>query len=401
MRIIIAGGGVGGLALAQGLARRGIEPFVLECDQDLSVAGDVMMQLGPAACDAVKALVPAHVWDAFRNSAEISPGSWLGLRDCQGNDQDNDQLVTQEDIAHIDRGSLRRILATDLGKYLQLGTRCVGFKEVPDGVIVHTADGQDYLGDGLIIATGGQESLRGQVPGAPGPKELAVAAFGGAIAAADLRIGEAEFAHQESWLAVGQGGWAVSAHYFGAGDPTVYWELYAPKAALVGDAESATGAETEPTAAEAFEEAKRLFAGQDWDPSIHKIVAAAQYSVAAVPLIAPGEDAAWQPKRVTLFGAAAYPTPSLGGAGAHHSLCDAAELAKTLGLVQRGKATLAGALEEGANHAREEAPARAAVPLGLIDIIVGGLTPQAKSGTTWGVQPAPRRPLLARLFRRK
>ena len=59
MRVLIAGGGIGGLALAQGLVGRGIDVVVVEPDVDLERTGGYKLHLGPKAVEALATLLPA------------------------------------------------------------------------------------------------------------------------------------------------------------------------------------------------------------------------------------------------------------------------------------------------------------------------------------------------------
>ncbi len=57
MKMLVAGAGIGGLALAQGLTRAGIAVEVLERDADLSATRGYELHRGPPAVDALRDLL--------------------------------------------------------------------------------------------------------------------------------------------------------------------------------------------------------------------------------------------------------------------------------------------------------------------------------------------------------
>lgn len=69
MRIVVAGGGIGGLALAQGLARAGIEVVVLERDARPQDTGGYRLHLDADAHAALRRLLPPPVLQAVLASA--------------------------------------------------------------------------------------------------------------------------------------------------------------------------------------------------------------------------------------------------------------------------------------------------------------------------------------------
>ena len=66
MRVLIAGGGIGGLALAQGLARSGVDVTVVERDSGLDATGGYKLHLDPGALAALATMLPPALLDALR-----------------------------------------------------------------------------------------------------------------------------------------------------------------------------------------------------------------------------------------------------------------------------------------------------------------------------------------------
>ncbi len=173
--IIIAGGGIGGLAAALGLARKGYRALVLEQAAELGEIG-AGIQLGPNAFHAFDYL---GVGDEARAQAVYVDK--LVLMDA----------VTAEEITHIPVGDdfrarfrnpyavvhradlhgvlLRACRASDL---IDLRTSCqvTGYDQDADRVTAIAADGARIQGLGLIGADGLRSAVRAQLVGDGEPR---------------------------------------------------------------------------------------------------------------------------------------------------------------------------------------------------------------------------------------
>ena len=161
MRVIIAGGGTGGLATAIALRKAGIDPLVLEQAPAFTAIG---AGLGLYA-NAMKALTYLGA-DAYwrETAARIDVSEQRGLGD--------DQLITASSLAPRaakygapyycgHRADLLTSLLTALpGEYVRTGSRVVGLEETPDDVRVELAGGEEVRGDLLVGADGLRSATR-------------------------------------------------------------------------------------------------------------------------------------------------------------------------------------------------------------------------------------------------
>jgi salicylate hydroxylase len=161
VRVIIAGGGTGGLASAIALRKAGIEPLVLEQAPAFTAIG---AGLGLYA-NAMKALTYLGADTYWRQTAaRIDVSEQRGLGD--------DELITSSSLepraakygepyycGH--RADLLTSLLTALPpECVRTGSRVVAFAETPRDVRVELADGEEVRGDVLIGADGLRSATR-------------------------------------------------------------------------------------------------------------------------------------------------------------------------------------------------------------------------------------------------
>jgi len=161
VRVIIAGGGTGGLAAAIALRRAGIEPLVLEQASAFTAIG---AGLGLYA-NAMKALSYLGA-DAYwrQNVARIDLSEQRGLGD--------DELITASSLGpqaakygeHYYCGHRADLLSSLLAALppgcVRTGSRVVAFQETARDVRVELADGSEVRGDLLVGADGLRSQTR-------------------------------------------------------------------------------------------------------------------------------------------------------------------------------------------------------------------------------------------------
>lgn len=169
-RIVIAGGGIGGLALAIGLAQKGVRSIVLEKAPQLGEIG-AGIQLGPNAFHAFDYL---GVGDAARSMAVYIDN--LRLMDAMTGDEitripldDKFRTRFRNPYAVVHRGDLHGVFlraceASDLVE-LRTSAEVVGYEQDADSASALLADGTKVKGSAVIGADGLWSSIRKGVVG--------------------------------------------------------------------------------------------------------------------------------------------------------------------------------------------------------------------------------------------
>ena len=174
-RVVIAGGGIGGLAAALGLAEKGIGAVVLEKSRELGEIG-AGIQLGPNAFHAFDYL---GVGDAARAMAVYIDR--LRLMDAMSGEEithidlgDTFRARFKNPYAVVHRGDLHGVLlkACRARDEIELRTssEVVSYRQDGKSVRVRLASGDEIEGDALIGADGLWSNVRKQVVGDAAPR---------------------------------------------------------------------------------------------------------------------------------------------------------------------------------------------------------------------------------------
>lgn len=164
MRILIAGGGIGGIATAIGLRKEGHEPLVIEQAPKLGFVGQGI-NLG---ANAVKALRYLGAADRV-NERAIRTRGWvyheLSSGDVQLEIPIGDRYGGEQYIS-THRADLLDALVAQLDPGdLRLGSRIEAIEEHPDSVSVRLTDGTTLSGDILVGADGVKSVVRNTLYG--------------------------------------------------------------------------------------------------------------------------------------------------------------------------------------------------------------------------------------------
>lgn len=194
--VIIAGGGIGGLAAALGLARKGFEALVLEKSPSFAEIG-AGIQLAPNAFHAFDRL---GIGEEMRAMAVLIDR--LLLMDAASGEEITHIPLDAAFRAHfgnpyavVHRGELYGALLRACRRHpsaaLRAGAEVVGYAQSETGVAVHLADGEMVEGCALIGADGLHSRVRAQLVGDGAPRVSGHVAYRAVIPAgrmpADLR----------------------------------------------------------------------------------------------------------------------------------------------------------------------------------------------------------------------
>jgi 2-polyprenyl-6-methoxyphenol hydroxylase-like FAD-dependent oxidoreductase len=365
LRVAVAGGGLGGLCLAQGLLKAGVDVTVYERDAQLAGrrqgyrlhvdarAGLALEQCLPPASLAV---FQATCSEASTRLTVVSER--LRVLNEQRRTTDADPYAPATLSTSINRQTLREVLAAGLDGRLVFGSELTGYEltsSQPDssqlagsqlagqgdgrgGVRLHFADGRQAEADLLVGADGVGSAVRRQYLPAAAPADTGKRCVYGSI---PLEPGEADRlppALRDGFTAVigGQVGMATGVVRFRqrpeqaapwlspAGDYLMW--------AVAGDGRSFGVADERLTAmspAELHALTARMI--RSWHPDLRALHARAAVDetflvrIRTSPAVPP-----WPPSRVTVLGDAIHAMSPARGSGANTALQDAALLCRTL-----------------------------------------------------------------------
>lgn len=365
--VLIAGGGIGGLCLAQGLQKAGISCAVYEAAPDIVHSG-YRLHMNALGGDALRDCLPAALYELYLQTSRRTPrremfvlidtwGRELLTRPHVGPPNDQERPHTA-----VNRRTLRQILATGLDEVLHFGRTAIGYEADADGVRLQFEDGSSATGDVLIGADGIHSKVRSQLLPDVGVVDTGMRGmWSTAPLTDDLEhvLPEAVF---DGFTVVDRGDGTIFA--VGVYDPRrpvaqAVAEL-APGAAIDDvepyvmvtygtDLGAAARTDTPDFAhaspAELHDAIRRAMAGAH--PGLVELVERIDESTIAPSAIRYLEVAdPWAPSRVTLLGDAIHAMPPSFGAGANSALRDAAALVRALCDATAGRRSLAEAIGE-------------------------------------------------------
>lgn len=362
MRVVVVGGGIGGLALGAGLRRRGFEVAVFDRDTDVAATGGYHITLDERAQSALRELVAPEIMQRLLASA-----SALRLRERDALwDRRGRLLGRGPDLSgdcgiDADRITLRMLLAEEVGDDLHLGRTVSDVGQGDDGgPRVLFSDAAPVSAD-LVVGADGTHSLVAQhLAGGPTNSPAGIIGFSGRTLRRDLSPGEQQRLGPRSGLAIGPRGAAL---YVGFLDPVGNAALDAPELRMsvttgptyiwgaMFPASRATDSLRELRAGELRAALLRRFREQGWAEHTLEVIARADpHSLAAYRFNAAStratELAPWTAGRITALGDAVHATPPTAGMGAGAAIRDAAALLQHLDHVTAGDTTTAEAVSQ-------------------------------------------------------
>lgn len=355
MRVIVVGGGIGGLALAAGLRRHGFDVLVFERDTDARATAGYHITLDARAQSALRELVaPRIIERLLASSSALRLRDRDALWDRYGRLLGHGPDLSEDPRVDIDRITLRTLLADAVGGDLRLGRTVTGVGRTEDGKpLVMFADAAPVSGDLLVGADGTHSLIARHLAGGPTSAPAGLIGFSGRTAAADLTPDERQRLGPRSGMAIGPRGAAL---YIGFLDPVGNAVLAAPelRAAITTGPTYIWGAMfPESVATDSLREIRggalqvallERFRSQGWNERTLEVIARADpETVAAYRFNAAStrvrDLAPWPAGSITALGDAVHATPPTAGMGAGAAIRDAASLVRYLREAEAGTTT--------------------------------------------------------------
>ncbi|MEJ5913320.1 FAD-dependent oxidoreductase [Pseudokineococcus sp. 1T1Z-3] len=398
LRVVVIGGGIGGLALAAGLGRTGVGVVVHDRDVDPATTGGYHITLDSPAQQALRGLLTPALYERLLASASAVRrrppdvcfdwrGRLLGDLEVKGLDPDS---------IDVDRITLRLLLAEAAGDSLVLDSTCTAVDRDPAGQVRATfADASTATGDLLVGADGPHSLVVRHLAGHPTSRPAGIIGISGRTAAADLDPAEVVRLGPRSSLTVGTRGTALYTGYldpdgFAALNtpdvrsavttgPTYIWGAMFPEVTAPEGLRDQRGAQLRETTIEALravgwaEKPLQVIAR-----TTPETVAAYRFNVGPEH---PRDMAPWPAGNITALGDAVHATPPTAGKGAGTAIIDAHHLVTELAAARAGTQTLNTAISSFETDMRHRGSAVIALSMTTVNRILAGASPAASAIT--------------------
>ncbi len=360
--VMIIGGGIGGLCLAQGLRRAGMEVTVYErTHARTDWLQGYRIHINPHGSRALHDCLPPAVWQQFLDSVSVSDGGF-GFGTEQLEDLlrfDGAEILPEAGPADTHYGasriSLREVLLTDLDDVVCLGKTFERY-EIGTGqrVIAHFSDGTSAMADILIGADGANSRVRRQLLPHAERIDTGILAVAGKhrLDGADLP----RTLREDANIVIPAGSGFLFTAVWQPDRKTIVDDT-APSGFLLdnataytfwayADAASRLPANTE-TLSGADLQGMVLDRTTDWAPALRELIGGSDAgTVNALRVRSATPVDQWQTGRVTLLGDAIHNMTPMAGIGANTALRDADLLRRQLLAVASGERELVPALHE-------------------------------------------------------
>ncbi len=367
LRVAVIGGGIGGLCLAHGLRRAGVDVTVYE----RTVVRDDWLQgyrihINPAGSRALQSCLPTALWQEFLATAG-TPAAGFGFftehldellylpNELISGGRD-DPTQTHHSVSRI---SLRQVLLRGLDDVVQFGKTFQQYEQHPDATVTaHFTDGTSANCDVLVAADGANSAVRRQYLPDARRIDTGVVAVAGKLPLTEqttswlperLRTSVSNIMPANDgalFVAVWEGDRRTAA------TPSLDPSTTAPGGLLLDNTQDylfwayAAGRDRYPTDVLAGGDGAALqhtvaTAIAGWHPALSRMVTASHpTTVAPVVVRSMAPVPAWTTTNVTLIGDAIHNMTPMAGIGANTALRDAALLCHQLAAAHRGEAEL-------------------------------------------------------------
>jgi 2-polyprenyl-6-methoxyphenol hydroxylase-like FAD-dependent oxidoreductase len=168
LHVLIAGGGLSGLCLANGLLKAGHTVEVFERDADLNRRTGYMLHMNAFGGEGLRRCLPDDLYELYLETSRRTPERRQSIVLSSA----LDELSTQPHLGPpnegprphtgVHRRTLRQIMLGRLGDRLHLGSPAAGYEDTGDGVRLVLEDGRTADGDVLVGADGIRSAIRRQ-----------------------------------------------------------------------------------------------------------------------------------------------------------------------------------------------------------------------------------------------
>lgn len=354
LKVLVAGAGVGGLALAQALHHAGVEVAVAERDPSPAIRNQgYRIHIDHNGNKALKACLPTKVLAEVRRTSGTNGDLMAALTHRMRPVMEQTFPGLDEDvITNVDRRAFRQALLTGIGDRVQFGRTVGSYRTATNGrVDVYFADGSTDEVDVLVGADGIGSAVRSHLVPNAAVRDLGLRCIYGQMpitAATEPLI--PPMLHRGFV-------WAADDAGYGVGFAPM---RFRSRPNLGADAAVDYLMVTMLTTSKRLAPDEKLYAlpaadlwalvsdaTQGWHPSLRDLIAHANPTRAfPITVRAAERFEPWTAGPVTLLGDAVHAMPPTGGVGANTALQDAATLAGELIAAARGEKDVVEALAE-------------------------------------------------------
>lgn len=355
MKVIVIGGGIAGLCLAQGLRKAGINVAVYEKGPkraDPHWLQGYHVHVNPNGARALQECLPPLRWAKLLDNACLPSAAFQVLTEQMKTIALVEaELMNGSSHVPIVRTVLRQVLLEGLDDVVQFGKEFVHFERGPSGrVAAIFSDGSTASGDVLVGADGTGSKVRKQY--LPSARIVDTGIVGAACrlpltVATRSRMPDHLLTRltsvlpiKSTYMIVTQSIYKPGAEYIvdAIGDHLIW--VFVSSRAIYGDVDPKTmpGSPIKSLV---------LNMMKTWHPVLRQLVADSDSTqVAAVTVLSSTPVPPWEPSNVTLVGDAIHTMTPLQGLGGSTALRDAGSLCRKLIEVDRGRSMLLEAIRD-------------------------------------------------------
>jgi 2-polyprenyl-6-methoxyphenol hydroxylase-like FAD-dependent oxidoreductase len=348
-RILIAGGGVGGLALAQALRRDDLDVAVYERDPTARTRNQgYRIHIDRNGNEALRACLPAGVFDLVRRTSgarnDLVAAYTHRLEPVMAQTFPE---ITDDDITHVDRNAFRQAMLTGLADHVHFGRTVVGYRVTDSGrVRVEFDEGGSDEGDLLVGADGAGSAVRRRLLPHATLRDLGLWCVYGRMTITETTgaLIPEDFNRGFCWVADGNRCGVAFAPVRFRTPPEGMSDYLMTALVATPDRLGVRHGDLPALPPDALWKVA-VQATADWHPVVRDLLAQADADTFFPIAIRAGRQVdAWKPGPVTLLGDAVHTLPPTGGVGANTALRDSAALAAEIRMAARGEKPLVDAV---------------------------------------------------------